>query len=63
MCIASAKAEEGQDRQNHDNQADEIDKTVHEFPPYVPPPFSEATIFPNRQSSSCSQEKVANRNL
>jgi hypothetical protein len=31
MCMASAKAEEGQDRQNHNNQADKIDKTVHGF--------------------------------
>jgi hypothetical protein len=29
--MASAKAEEGQDRQNHNNQADKIDKTVHGF--------------------------------
>ncbi|MBR1279014.1 hypothetical protein [Bradyrhizobium sp. AUGA SZCCT0283] len=37
--MASAKAEEGQDRQNHNNQADKIDKTVHGF---LPAP---ATIF------------------
>jgi hypothetical protein len=29
--MALAKAEEGQDRQDYDNEADEIDKTVHGF--------------------------------
>jgi hypothetical protein len=29
--MTSAEAEEGQDRQNHDNQTDKIDKTVHDF--------------------------------
>src|SRR3954453_14033171 len=31
ISMALAKAEEGQNRKNHDNQADEIDKTVHGF--------------------------------
>jgi hypothetical protein len=56
--MTSAEAEEGQNRQNHDNQADQIDKTVHGFAPYVSPPFSPATIFPNRQSSSAGRKKL-----
>jgi hypothetical protein len=39
MCKALTEAEEGQHRQDHDNQADQIDKTVHGFPPYVPRQF------------------------
>jgi hypothetical protein len=31
MCKALTEAEEGQHCQDHDNQADEIDKTVHGF--------------------------------
>src|SRR5262245_42829880 len=38
ISMALAKAEERKHRQDHDYQADEIDKTVHGFPPYVPPP-------------------------
>jgi hypothetical protein len=37
--MALAEAEEGQNRQNHNDQADEIDKTVHGFLLY-PAPFS-----------------------
>ncbi|MGY2904040.1 hypothetical protein [Bradyrhizobium sp. URHC0002] len=55
--MASAKAEEGQDRQNHNNQADEIDKTVHGFL-LMSRPFSQSTIDRNWQSSSCQQEKM-----
>jgi hypothetical protein len=38
--MALAKPEEGQDRQNHNNQADEIDKTVHGFLLMSRPVFS-----------------------
>src|SRR6185369_3881977 len=50
MCMTSAEAEEGQHCQNHDNQADKIDKTVHDFSSVCPATISQATIFPNRQS-------------
>jgi hypothetical protein len=55
--MALAKAEEGQDRQNHDNQANEIDKTVHGFL-LMSRPFSQSTIGRNWQSSSRRQEKM-----
>src|SRR4051795_8032149 len=58
ISMALAKAEEGQNRQNHDNQADEIDKTVHGFL-LMSRPFSQSTIGRNRQSSSRQQEKAA----
>jgi hypothetical protein len=51
-----AEAEEGQDRQNHNNQADEINETVHGFL-LKSRPFSQSTIDRNRQSSSRKQEK------
>src|SRR3954463_12609044 len=35
--MALAQAEEGQNRQNHNDQADEIDKTVHSFLPISRP--------------------------
>ena len=48
ISIASTKAEEGQDRQNHDDETDEINQSVHEFPPCIAP-FTQVTIY--RQSS------------
>jgi hypothetical protein len=36
ISIASTKAEEGQDRQNHDDETDEINQSVHGFPPASP---------------------------
>jgi hypothetical protein len=56
--MALAKAEEGQDRQDYDNETDEIDKTVHGFL-LMSRPFSQPTIGRNRQSSSRQQEKEA----
>jgi hypothetical protein len=57
--MALAKAEEGQDRQNHDNQADEVDKTVHGFLLMsLSCPFSQSTIDRNWQSSSRQEEKM-----
>jgi hypothetical protein len=61
--MALAKAEEGQNRQNHDNQADEIDKTVHGFLRMCPAAIFSSDNLPNRQSSSRRQDKVAIRNL
>ena len=51
ISMASAKAEEGQDRQNHDDESDEIYKTVHKFAPCTRPVFlndnlPEPTKFP-----------------
>src|SRR5215203_1888915 len=46
LSMALAEAEEGQDRQNHNNQADEIDKTVHSFLRGIP------LHFLNRQSAA-----------
>jgi hypothetical protein len=51
-----AKAKEGQDRQDYDNQTDEIDKAVHGF--LLMSPFSQPTIGSNLQSSSRWQEKL-----
>jgi len=53
-----AKAEEGQDRQDHDDESNEIDKTVHGFL-RVPAPFCQSTICRKWQSSICWQEKDA----
>jgi hypothetical protein len=36
ISIASTKAEEGQDRQNYDDETDEINQSVHGFPPASP---------------------------
>jgi alkylated DNA repair dioxygenase AlkB len=57
-----AEAEEGKHCQNYDNQPDEIDKTVHGFSSVRPAAISQATIFPNRQSSPRAKEKLASRN-
>jgi hypothetical protein len=43
--MALAKAEEGQNRQDHDNETDEIDKTVHGF-------LLMSRPFLNRQSAA-----------
>ena len=51
ISIASTKAEEGQDRQNHDDETDEINQSVHEFPPCIAP-FTQVSI--HRQSSPIS---------
>ena len=56
LSMALAKAEEGQDRQNHDNQADEIDKTVHGFL-LVSRPFSQPTIGRNGKVPPVSRKK------
>jgi hypothetical protein len=45
LSMALAEAEEGQNRQNHNYQADEIDKTVHSFLPISRPLL-------NRQSAA-----------
>jgi hypothetical protein len=57
LSMALAKAEEGQDRQDYDNETDEIDETVHGFL-LVSRPFSQPTIGRNWQSSSRRQEKM-----
>jgi hypothetical protein len=44
ISIASTEAEEGQDRQNHDDETDEINQSVHEFPPCITP-FTQVTIY------------------
>jgi hypothetical protein len=38
--MALAKAEEGKNRQNYDDETDEIDKSVHELAPLYPDPTS-----------------------
>jgi hypothetical protein len=55
-----AKAEEGQNRQNHNDQAYEIDKTVHGFL-RVSATIVRSIISRQRQSSlgGCSQVAVA----
>jgi hypothetical protein len=57
LSMTLAKAEEGKDRQDYDNETDEIDKTVHGFL-LMYRPFSQSTIGRNLQSSSRHQEKV-----
>jgi hypothetical protein len=52
--MALAKAEEGQDRQNHNDQADEIDKTVHGF-------LLMSAPFFNRQSAATGKVPHADR--
>jgi hypothetical protein len=61
MCVALPEAEEGQHRQDHDNQTDKIDKTVHGFL-HMSRAILNSTIVRNRQSSRNRQEKVATGN-
>jgi hypothetical protein len=58
--MALTKAEEGQNRQDYDDEADEIDKTVHGFL-LISRPFSQSTIGRNWQSSSRKQQKSGSR--
>jgi hypothetical protein len=57
--MASAEAEEGQHRQNHDNHADKIDKTIHDFSSVCPAAnFSSDNLptsakFPARTGKTC----------
>jgi hypothetical protein len=54
LSMTLAKAEEGQDRQDYDNQTDEIDKAVHGFLLMSPP-------FLNRQSAATGKVPHAGR--
>ena len=51
ISMALAKAEEGKNRQNYDDETDEIDKSVHELAPLYTRPHSSPTIYWYRQSS------------
>jgi hypothetical protein len=44
ISIASTEAEEGQDRQNHNDETDEINQSVHKFSPSIAP-FTQVTIY------------------
>jgi hypothetical protein len=52
--MALAKAEEGQDREDYDNETDEIDKTVHGF-------LLVSRPFINRQSVAAGKVPSARR--
>jgi hypothetical protein len=52
--MALAKAEEGQDRQDYDNETDEIDKTMHGF-------LLVSRPFINRQSVAAGKVPPVNR--
>ena len=60
LSMALAKAEEGQDRQNHDNQANKIDKTVHGFLLMSRPIFS-TDNRPQLAKFLTRQEKMVSR--
>jgi hypothetical protein len=55
--MASAEAEEGENRYNHDNQADKIDETVH----VLPPCFIDISLSDNPAGSA--KFHAANENL
>jgi hypothetical protein len=51
--MVSTQAKEGQNCQNHDDEADEINQSVHEFPPCEPAQFL------NRQSTATDEVPLA----
>jgi hypothetical protein len=64
ISIAIAKAEERQNRQNDDDQADQIDKTVHGYPPpNVPPPCLDRQFFATGKVPPANRKKMQSKRL